>query len=140
MTDDRFVWEAGDISIEYPNINTNADSEGRIRVFFDKPKPCPLKANAVDEEDPYEAAGKAAAESMMPSDGELLAKLGRQATPTPVDPGQQLADMAWIEVLVSDLSEQVHRLATGADEAERKELESLGMQTDEELTAMLRRR
>ena len=79
------------------------DSEGRIRVFFDKPKPCPLKANA-DEEDPYEAAGKAAAESLMPTDGELLAKLGRQATPTPVDPGKQLADMAWIEALTEDLS------------------------------------
>ena len=112
------------------------DSEGRIKIFADK-KPCPLKAN-VEEEDPYEAAGKAAAESLMPTDGELLAKLGRQATPTPVDPGKQLADIAWIEALTEDLAEQVHRLANDTDRKEREELEAMGMQSDEELCAQLK--
>ena len=109
------------------------DSEGRIRVFYDKPKPCPLKANA-EEEDPYEAAGRMAAESLMPTDEQAGM---RKAT---VDPGQQLADIAWIEALTEDLSEQMHRLANDTDRKEREELEAMGMISDEELASTLRGR
>ena len=101
------------------------DSEGRIRVFFDKPKPCPLKANS-DDEDTW-------IESMMPTDEEAGM---RKVVP---DPFKEAADLALAEALAEDLSEQMHRLATGADEAERKELEALGMVSDEELAAQLKR-
>lgn len=109
------------------DYQTQYDSEGRFRVPFFNDKPaCPLKANSADED--------AWIESMMPSDeGAGM----RKVVP---DPFKEAADLALAEALVSDLSEQVHRLATGADETERKELEALGMISDEELSVILRRR
>lgn len=100
------------------------DSEGRIRVFFDKPKPCPLKANGADED--------AMIAALMPTDEEAGMM---KVVPDPI---QEAADLALAEALAADLSEQMHRLATDADKKEEEELRALGMPTDEEIFAALK--
>ena len=106
----------------------------RIRVFFDKPKPCPLKVNIAEDEDAMVA-------TMLPNDSELISLLGGDPNaPHKANPYKEAADLALAEALVEDLTEQVHRLANDTDRKEREELEALGMQSDEELTAMLGRR
>lgn len=104
------------------------DSEGRIRVFFDKPKPCPLKANGSDVDDAAIVA------ALMPTDEEAGM---RKVVP---DPFKEAADLALAEAITADLSEQMHRLATDADRVEQEELRALGMQSDEEILKNIRGR
>lgn len=108
------------------------DDQGRFRVPFFNDKPaCPLKANSAEDAD---------IEALLPSEAEIIELMGGDPNTVPkVDPFKEAVDLVYAEVMLEDLSEQVHRLATGADEAERKELEALGMISDEELSARLRR-
>lgn len=114
------------VSADY---QTQYDAQGRFRVPFDKPS-CPLKANTEDAD----------VEALLPSEAEIIELMGGDPNAVPtVDPFKEAGEIALAEAMLEDLKVQVDRLKSGADEAERKELDALGMISDEELSARLRR-